>query len=200
MEKAQKGGVIISCSVLQEEVGFLWQKYWPDWEFHTLTSMLHMRPHNLAEKLGELIESEQEKGNKIVLVYGDCCQLMEQFEHMAGVVRTAGVNCCELVLGKEIYKPLVKEGVFFLLPEWTTRWEEVFTCELGLSKENARDFMHDMHTRFMYLDTGVVPVPLEHIMAISRYCELSYEIHKASLDQLHRFIQDAMNRLSGEKI
>ncbi len=123
---------------------------------------------------------------------------MEQIERMPGVARTAGVNCCELLLGREIYTSLIREGVFFLLPEWTRRWKEVFTRDLGLSQKNARDFMQEMHRRFVYLDTGIVPIPREEICEISHYCGLPYELMPVSCDHLQAQIQDAMNRLSGD--
>ena len=200
MNRRQNKGLICCCSVLYEEVSYLWKKYWPDWEIYALTSMLHMRPDLLSHQLDECINQERKAGNLVVLVYGDCCPLMEQFEKTPGVARTAAVNCCELVLGKEIYKPLIKEGVFFLLPEWTGRWEEIFTGELGLSRENARDFMHEMHTRLIFLDTGVMPVPVPDIEACSRHCDLPYEIRQTPLDHLQSSIQGAMNRLSGEGV
>lgn len=179
-------------------MSYLQKKCWPDWEIYALTSMLHMRPDVLSHRLKECIEEGRRAEHQLVLVYGDCCPLMEQYEKIPGVARTDAVNCCELILGKEIYKPLIKEGVFFLLPEWTRRWEEIFTGELGLSRENAMDFMHEMHTRLIFLDTGVLPVPLSDIEACSQYCDLPYEIRQTSLDHLQSSIQGAMNRLSGE--
>ncbi|MFH0966470.1 MAG: DUF1638 domain-containing protein [Methanobacteriota archaeon] len=122
----------------------------------------------------------------------------ERIELMPGVARTVGVNCCELLLGKEAYKSLIREGVFFLLPEWTGRWKEVFTQELGLSQENAENFMQEMHRRLVYLDTGIVPIPLEKIHEVSHYCGLPYELMPVSCDHLQTQIQNAMNRLSGD--
>ena len=196
MKNKEKNAVICCCSVLLNEVDTLRLTCWPDWKLHHLTSMLHMRPTVLSQTLNEYLQVE--KGNRVVLVYGDCCPDMEQIEHMPGVARTMGVNCCELLLGKEVYKSLIREGVFFLLPEWTWRWEDVFTRELGLSPENARAFMQEMHKKFVYLDTGIVLVPYGHIRDISHYCGLPYEILPISGNHLQAQIQDAMNRLAGD--
>ena len=129
-----------------------------------------------------------------VLVYGDCCHAVDRIEKTFGVARTQGVNCCEMLLGRGMYKSLMKEGVFFLLPEWTRRWEEVFTHELGLSQENAQDLMQEMHTRLVYLDTGIEPVPSGSIAACSAYCGLPVEIRQIPLTHLQMLIEDAMGR------
>jgi hypothetical protein len=190
-----KSGLIIGCSVLRDEVEALRLRYWPEWNSRYLSSLLHMRPSVLADELDGLIHHELERGNQIVLVYGDCCQSMEAFDELPGVARTPGMNCCELILGKRTYKPLIAEGVFFLFPEWTRRWQEIFRDELGLNQENAEDLMHEMHSRLIYLDTGVVPVPADEIAACSRFCGLPYEIRQVSLDHLNSLIQSTMDRI-----
>lgn len=160
--------------------------------------MLHMRPGELARKLSNALDTEKHPGSRVI-IYGDCCMMMEQFEKKPGIARTRGMNCCELILGKELYKSLISNGVFFLLPEWILRWEEIFTRELGLSTENATDLMHDMHTRLVYLDTGLIPVPLEEIVRCSSFCGLPYEIMTVSCDHLKYLIDDAITRAeSGE--
>lgn len=181
------------CSVLKEEVESLKAASWPGWSVRYFSSMLHMRPVELAKKLTTALDAENQQV-PLVIIYGDCCMMMEQFERKPGIARTRGVNCCELILGRELYKSLISDGAFFLLPEWIVRWEEIFTRELGLSAENATDLMHDMHTRLVYLDTGVIPVPLEEIIRCSSYCGLPFEILTVSCDHLKHLIDDAITR------
>ena len=61
----------------------------------------------------------------------------------------------------------------------------------GLEGDNARSFMADMHTRRVYLDTGLMPIPKGLLDEISEYTGLRAEIMPVSLDQLLASIQDA---------
>lgn len=198
MDTEKKGGIICGCSVLMEEIESLRKTLWPEWTARYLSSMLHMQPTDLTRQLDACVTIEQQTGNRMVLVYGDCCHAMDRFEKIPGVARTRGVNCCEMLLGRELYKSLMIEGVFFLLPEWTRRWDEVFAYELGLSQENAQDLMQEMHTRLLYLDTGMVPVPSGSIAACSSYCGLPVEIRQIPLTHLQMLIEDAMDRVCME--
>lgn len=188
-------GTIIGCSVLKDEIEDLRNKFWSDWSAKYLPSDLHMRPNSLAQKVGLLVHQELSKGRKIVLAYGDCCHLMASLEKETGVVRVKGVNCIDLILGRDRYRQMITEGFFFLLPEWTSRWFEIFSDELGLSPDNASDLMGEMHTKLVYLDTGIIPVPYDQIEACSRFCGLPYMVTKTSLVILQDKIVTAMNSL-----
>lgn len=183
--------VLIACSVLQAEIDSLCRSRWPSLRVRYLSSMLHMYPQNLDDQLQAAVAAEMVSGLKIVLVYGDCCPAMADLAESSGIARTKGGNCCELLLGREEYRRLEHVGVFFLLPEWARRWREIFRIELGLTHDNARGLMRDMHTRLMYLDTGILPVPEEDLAACSEYVGLPYEIASISLDNLALAIESA---------
>ncbi len=146
--------------------------------------MLHMVPEKLEKRLQEVVEEERTKGHEIVLAYGDCCPNMNGIGSAKGVDRTQGFNCPEIILGKETYRKMRREGVFFLLPEWTLMWRQVFQGTLGLLGGTAQDFMKEMHTRLVYLDTELVPVPEKELAEISEYCGLPMERMKVSLEPL----------------
>ena len=160
--------------------------------------MLHMVPEKLEKRLLEVVEEERSKGNEVVLAYGDCCPNMTGLGSAAGVERTQGFNCPEIILGKETYRNMRREGVFFLLPEWTLMWRKVFQGTLGLLGGTAKDFMKEMHTRLVYLDTELVPVPEKQLAEISEYCGLPVERMKVSLDPLLASLMKASTRFSNE--
>lgn len=187
--------MLLSCSVLAREVESLRQRFWPQVPMRALNSMLHMRPESLALRLRDALESERANGLQVVLIYGDCCAQMGELEGWAGVVRTAGKNCVELLLGSEGYRALQREGAFVLLPEWAHRWREVFALELGLTQETAATLMKDMHQKLVYLDTGVQPAPEEALADCGAYCGLRWEVRPLSLETLQGKIQEAVGRL-----
>jgi hypothetical protein len=155
--------------------------------------MLHMHPEQLALSLEHLLDRKLKKGHGVVLIYGDCCVQMAAMEAKPGVVRIPSNNCCQLLLGREAYRRLSSEGAFFLIPEWARRWREIFTKELGLNRTNATSFMQDIHRKLVYLDTRLVPIPEEELLACAQYCGLPFEVRPISLDNLRASIEEALN-------
>lgn len=180
--------VLVCCSVFCREVETLRDRHWPGVPVRRVNSMLHMCPGRLAAVVEALLERESARRRRVVLVYGDCAVQMARFEKRPNVVRTAAHNCCELLLGREEYSRLLRQGAFFMLPEWTRRWKEVFSRELGLDQANASGLMGDMHRMLVYLDTGLAAVPEEALLSCSRYCGLPVEIRPVTLEPLRKAI------------
>ncbi|MFQ5435841.1 MAG: DUF1638 domain-containing protein, partial [Anaerolineae bacterium] len=146
----------------------------------------------------DLLQEERQQAQQVLVLYGDCHPDMHQQERLPGVARIEGLNCPEILLGQERYRALRKEGVFFLMPEWTVRWREIFQDELGLSREVARDFMGEMHTRLLYLDTGIMPLPQKHLRAVSDYTGLPWEVMAVAPDQLLDGILNKLKELNND--
>ena len=163
-------------------------------EVRYLNSMLHMTPEHLESQLSALIVEERDRGRRVVLAYGDCCPRMLDFEAEPGTARTEGLNCCELLLGRSRYRELRKAGAFFLMPGWTLRWRGIFEHELGLAPETARSLMREMHTRLLYLDTGLVPVPRVELRAAAAYTGLPWAILSVGLEELRKVLEEALHR------
>lgn len=183
----------VSCSIFRREIEELRASGRLDLPVHFLDSMLHMVPAKLESTLQESLDAIRaaDPDRKVVIAYGDCCGHMETYESRPGTARTEGINCCEIILGSETYRRLRKEGVFFLMPEWTLAWKDVFVEQLGLLGPNAKTFMREMHTRLVYLDTGLVPVPHGTLREASEFLGLPYEIMNVPLDSLLASLKQA---------
>lgn len=185
---------IISCGIFSKELERLKAGPLRGLKILLLDSMLHMQPAHLDDVVGEVLDNHP--GRRTLLVYGDCGPNLVRRSSAPGVRRVEGMNCCEILLGEERYRALRKEGVFFLMPEWTLRWEEVFKNQLGLTDAaTARDFMHEMHSRLIYLDTGLVTIPEKHLTAIADHFTMPVEIKRVGLDHLLKAIVDGMECL-----
>ncbi len=193
-EDQRPAPVLICCSVLQAEVQSLCSSHWPGLKQLFLPSMLHMHPDRLASALGSVMDAELKGGHQAVLVYGDCCPEMSALESKPGVVRTRCFNCYDLLLGHDEYRRLSGEGVFFLIPEWTRRWEEVFSNGLGINGDNAASLMRELHRKLMYLDTGLAPAPEKELRKCAEYCGLPYEVRQVPLSFLRAAIDEALLR------
>jgi len=188
----------LSCSIFKQEIKALQAAGKLDLPVEFLNSMLHMVPAKLEARLQEALGSArvQEPEREVVLAYGDCCGHMDTFESEPGTARTAGINCCEILLGRETYRKLRKEGAFFLMPEWALAWKQVFVSQLGLLGPCARTFMQEMHSRLIYLDTGLVPVPHGDLAEASEFLGLPVEILPVSLEPLLASLHQAVRSAS----
>ena len=184
MSEAAPRLVCIGCSIFKRELEHLIRTQAWTLPCHFLGSRLHMVPERLEGTLKAALAGPRDEGLRVVLAYGDCCPRMEELEASGEVSRTQGINCCEVLLGKEAYRRMRREGAFFLLPEWTLEWKQIFNEDLGLKGSTARMFMQDMHTRLVYLDTGLAPVPQAELDELSEYAGLPVEILPTSLEHL----------------
>ncbi|KAF0234638.1 MAG: hypothetical protein FD177_665 [Desulfovibrionaceae bacterium] len=185
---------IIACGIFRKELAALGYSHKGAEKLVCLNSMLHMRPSLLDELLDGMLRG---KAQRHLLVYGDCCPHMDQFARMDGVRRVAGVNCCEIILGHDRYRELRRAGVFFFMPEWTRRWERVFKKELGFTtQETAQEFMREMHTRLIYLDTGVGEVPRDTLADIETYLGMPVEVFPVGLGQLEAALLAGLQSLN----
>lgn len=187
----------LCCSVLRNELEHFLPARYPGAEMVFLDSMLHMRPRELEKELNQWLE--RKAGRQCVLIYGDCHAHMREDARRPGCVRTTGANCGELLLGREEYRRLRNERTFLFLPEWTTRWREVFENQLGfVDRELAREFMAETRKRLVYLDTGLEPPPLSTLADIEEFFAMEVEVLPVSLDHLAQAIATAVRRLSVE--
>lgn len=199
MNASEENIVCITCSIFKREIESLQEKGQLSFPVRYLDSMLHMKPEQLRQQLSAQVDEELQQGRRIILIYGDCQSHMIDLAEKPGVVRTEGINCVEIFLASERFRQLRKEGAFFLLPEWTVRWKEIFQNELGLNEDNARDFMTDMHKKLIYLDTGVIDVPEDLLETLSQYCGLPWSVLKVSHENLLQSILRAAEKLKSKQ-
>jgi hypothetical protein len=143
--------------------------------------MLHLNPTKLDLLL--LKELTKHKGEPIALVYGDCCPSMLAYSQRDNIERPEVRNCCEMILGRERYKHHLREGAFFLMPEWVRKWRSIFLSYMKLNKNVAVDMMQHLHRYFLYLDTGIAPIPRQTLDEISDHFELPWRLEEVDIRQ-----------------
>lgn len=179
----------VACSIFRKEIEYLIEQGRLDKDFVFVDSELHMNPRQLDRVLEEMI------GPGCLFCFGDCHARIADQESSGQISKVKGTNCVEIFLGRELYRKLRAEGAFFLLPEWTHKWKRIFKELLGFSdQEVARQFMNEMHTRFIYVDTGVTAVPDQILEEIKSYFQLPCDILKIDLENLENTIKNALKR------
>lgn len=181
---------VVSCGIFRPEIEHLARQGRFPWPVRFLESMLHMTPSLLEAEITRLIGSLDD--GPVVLLFGDCHARMSEHGSLPGVRRVRGVNCCEILLGPERYHRMLRDGVFFLLPEWISRWEDVFIRRLGFADSRlAAQFMGEMHTRITYLDTGVTAVPLVELERIGHFLGLPVTVEAVDAAALVRVVEES---------
>jgi hypothetical protein len=184
---------VICCSVLCREVRSIFAMDFPDVQLEFLDSMLHMHPQKLQEALEEKLSSHSDP---VLVIYGDCGPAMDSLEERFMCVRTPAVNCSELMLGAERYSEFRNQKIFLFLPEWATRWKEVFQKDLGFKNADlARVFMKENSKEICYLDTGKMPIPTETLREMEAFFDMPVRVVKETMNPLRKYIHEAMTRL-----
>lgn len=190
----RKNLTIVSCSVYAPELEALFKDGVLTHPVRFVDSALHMNPTNLQTRLRDVIQEERASGNSVVLLYGDCSAAMPELASKEGVLRVDGNNCGEILLGKQRYKELMREGAFLLFPEWIDRWQRILLNFPGMSEELVRSMMRDLHTKFVYLNTGLRYLPHEQLKACGDFFGLPVEILDVPLDHLSELVRSAAAR------
>lgn len=183
----------IACGIFRKEIEYLIADGKLAGKFTFLDSELHMKPKKLEQIIGKIIKPG------CLVCYGDCHARITEQEMNREFSKVAGTNCVEIFLGRENYRKLRREGAFFLLPEWTLKWERIFKELLGFNQQKiAVEFMNEMHTKFIYVNTGVYKVPDEILNQISKYFELPVEILDIDLIHLENAILNGLKHMKNE--
>jgi hypothetical protein len=186
----------LTCGIFQAEMQRLAPRF-PRLRFVFADSMLHMRPDLLQNRIDD--ELAQHPLGKTLFIYGDCTPRIVELSRRPGFAKTMGINCCEILLGREEYRRLRKAGAFFFLPEWTLRWRDVFERELGFAGgRGAGEMLREVHNQFIYLDTGVMPVPMALLDEISRELEMPMTVLAVGLERLEQNITNAQEQLDAQ--
>ncbi len=191
----EKPVLLLGCGIFKREFALLPVALRSGFHPVFLDSMLHMEPARLDLILKKALGKTD--AGQVVLAFGDCSPHLPDFDNHARTVRVVGCNCCEIWLGRQRYRELRKEAVFFLMPEWAQRWEHIIRDELGLkTKELARDFMAQTMRRAVYIDTGVMPVPTGTLEDFSGYTALPMTVEKVGPEHFLAALESALRRIN----
>jgi hypothetical protein len=69
------------------------------------------------------------------------------------------------------------------------------TACLGLEPDVAAALMQDMHTKLVYVDTGVADTPTDDLNACAQYAALPWSVQRTSLAHLRAAVETALLEL-----
>jgi hypothetical protein len=180
---------IIACAVFKPALEHLRMKErYPGVRVTYLPSNLHLRPQGLKERLQEEIRSAREKGERVVVLYGECFPDMEEFCRQEGVVKVPGSYCYEMLLGTERFRELIEEiaGTYFAERDLILNFQEYCVKPLELHDEEMRRYCFNNYSRLLF-----VQQPEDHDMGpraseVAEFLGLSLGISEADYSYLDR--------------
>lgn len=183
---------IIACSILKKEIEYLiTEGFLPD-KINYIDSIYHMYPQKIQNEIDNITKTS--KSEQIIIIFGDCSPYMSDIEKQQNIIRLKSTNCCEMITGTELYKKYIKDGAFFLFPEWVEKWKDVFQNHLGLSDENAKYLMKEFHKKLVYINTNLVEIPYNILDEISDFTGLKYEILNIDLSAFKELLTKTINK------
>jgi hypothetical protein len=189
--------LLVGCGILEKEVKFLIvRNNWPV-ETLFLDSALHIDFKKLASSLTHAVA--RRRGENIIVFYGTCHPLMEQMLAEARTFRTRGQNCCEMLLGHDLFSEELAKGAYFLLEEWARRWEHIQNKTFGTKNLNViREIFQGDRKYILGLKTPCSGDFTAEAEAAGRMVGLPLRWLDVPLDHLESVLLEAIERKQGE--
>jgi len=185
--------LLLGCGIFHKEISMLQEKN--GWEMDTqfVCSSLHVNLDKLAKVLTSALQKNEERN--CIVFYGECHPLMDKMIEEAHTLRTKGVNCIEMLLGKELFDKKLREGAFFLLENWALRWDRVITKTFGDNDEAIREvFKAGGRTYILAIITptsGDFSKEAEHA---AKRLHMPLRTMDVSLEKLEKVIEEVLER------
>lgn len=188
-DRREEGIRIIACAVFKPALAHLRiEERYPAVRVTYLPSNLHLRPQGLKERVEKEIRSARKRGERVVVLYGECFPDMEEFCRKEGIAKVRGAHCYEMLLGAERFQQLVEEmaGTYFAERELILNFQEYCVKPLELDDEEMRKYCFANYTRLLF-----VRQPADHDMGpraseVAEFLGLSLDFSEADYSHLDR--------------
>ncbi|MDY7019519.1 MAG: DUF1638 domain-containing protein [Chloroflexota bacterium] len=170
---------IIACAVFKPALEYLQLKNrYPDLRLTYLPANLHLKPQDLRDRLLKEISSAQERGERVICLYGECFPGISDLCEQHGVIKVPGHYCYEMLLGTERFQKLVDEmaGTYFLEKELIINFKQYCIKPLELDDEEMRRYCFQHYRRLLYVRQPSDPNLVPEAVKVAEFLELSLDI------------------------
>ena len=180
---------IMACGVFRSALKHLrLTRRFPNLRLTYLPSVLHTRPPKLEKYLLRKVALAENKGERIICLYGDCFPEINEFCQHHGIVKIPGANCYEMLLGTERFKQLMDEtaGTYFLEKELLLNFHDYCIKPLELYDEEMRKYCFEHYHKLLYVRQPTDPNLISQAADLAEFLELSLTIRDADYSHLER--------------
>ena len=180
---------IIACAVFKPALDYLrLENRYPDLRLTYLPANLHLRPQDLKDRLLKEIFSAQERGERVICLYGECFPGISELCEQHGVIKVPGHYCYEMLLGTERFQQFVDEmaGTYFLDKELIVNFKQYCITPLELHDEEMRKICFEHYRRLLYVRQPSDPNLIPRAVEVAELLELSLDISDADYSHLEK--------------
>ncbi len=191
--------LLMGCGILKKEVCYLIDKN--NWPVDTMffDSALHCEFDKLSRCLTTELSRHAERD--VVVFYGACHPLMERMLAEAHTFRAEGQNCVDMLIGNELFTRELLAGAFFLMEEWSRRWESILSKTFGTQNwEVIREIFGDDRKYLLCLRTPCSGDFSREAEEAGRLVGLPLRWMDVELDHLEAVLAEAINRKRKETV
>ena len=129
---------VIACGAIAASVRQVAARRGWDLEIHSLPSLLHNHPHDIAPRVEHLARQAKPRGVSVVVAYADCGTYgeLDGVCERLGVRRLGGLHCYDVFAGPEkIREVFAEEAGTYVLTDFLVRsFRRSVLNELGLDR------------------------------------------------------------------
>ena len=184
---------IIACAVFRPALDYLrLENRYPDLRLTYLPANLHLRPQDLKDRLLKEILSAQERGERVICLYGECFPGISDLCEQHGVIKVPGHYCYEMLLGTERFQEIVDEmaGTYFLEKELILNFKQYCIEPLELNDKEMRKNCFEHYRRLLYVRQPLDPNLIPKAGKVAEFLELSLDIVDADYSHLEKKLID----------
>ena len=146
-----------------------------------LPANLHLKPEMLKIALQRAVEEALGRGERPLIVYGDCFIGIDAFCRQHGIAKISGRNCYEMLLGNLLFESILTEitGTFFVEQELLLNFDTYCSEPLELTDDDLKKIYFEHYRRLLYVRQPNDPELTEQANIIADFLNLTLDIQDA---------------------
>jgi hypothetical protein len=185
---------VIVCSILAAEIREI-ARHTPLGEVYVVDSVYHFSPEKLYNRVLEIIQEKRLK--EAILVYGECSAGFKMPFPGTTIYRLKKHSCIDLLMSSEEEYYFRQHNIMVLLPEWATRWQELFYSWFGFKPHSLKAFMQEMHSEIICIDDVTIEITDSLVRSIEQASGITCRKKKITLDHLSLSINQLIEGVQG---
>lgn len=164
-----------------------------------LPSNLHINPNELKNHLLKDILASQKKNERIICLYGECFQDIDNLCKQYGVIKIEGHHCYDMFLGREKFREIMDENArtYFLEKDLILNFEEYCVKPLELYDKEMKELLFKNYERLVYVRQPSDPDLMGKVNNIADFLGLSIIVCSADYAAFENMLIDLI--ITGHK-
>ena len=156
-----------------------------------LPANLHLKPEMLKIALQRAVEEALGRGERPLIVYGDCFIGIDAFCRQHGIAKISGRNCYEMLLGNLLFESILTEitGTFFVEQELLLNFDTYCSEPLELTDDDLKKIYFEHYRRLLYVRQPNDPELTEQANIIADFLNLTLDIQDADYSYFSKLLR-----------